>query len=165
MKKPWKRLVDSESTTDLKGKRHFNSVEGQNKFVNDETKTLRSSKQSAGDAHSKRRRSSRLFTKVYPHFVSLFLFQITMPRSFSFFYSLTIHNAPTWYLQLVQGCINSRIMASVACHNNIFLLYQMYIYHILWCLSELDALFFIVIVDVQFGIPLRILFILIITVL
>ncbi|XP_010672186.3 uncharacterized protein LOC104888801 isoform X1 [Beta vulgaris subsp. vulgaris] len=61
--KPWKKPVDSESNGEHKRKRHLNSVD-QSKFFNTEAKILRSSKQFAGDLHSKRRRSSRLFSKV-----------------------------------------------------------------------------------------------------
>ncbi|CAO2821661.1 unnamed protein product [Amaranthus hypochondriacus] len=63
MEEPCKKLTASESNGKLKRKRHFNHFEGQSKFVNTEAKILRSSKQFVGDVHSKRRRSSRLFTK------------------------------------------------------------------------------------------------------
>ncbi|KAL2920990.1 Translation initiation factor IF-2 [Bienertia sinuspersici] len=62
VEKPCKEPVDSKSNKELKRKRHMHNFEGQNKFANAEAKNLRSSKQFAGD-HSKRRRSSRLYTK------------------------------------------------------------------------------------------------------
>lgn len=61
IEKTWKEPSDSESTRERKRKRNRNSVDHQS--INAEAKNLRSSKQSAGDVHSKRRRSSRLFPK------------------------------------------------------------------------------------------------------
>ncbi|XP_021752760.1 uncharacterized protein LOC110718242 isoform X1 [Chenopodium quinoa] len=61
--KPRKKSSDSETTGEHKKKRNLNSVEHPSKLANAEAKNLRSSKQLDGNVHSKRRRSSRLFTK------------------------------------------------------------------------------------------------------
>ncbi|XP_021721672.1 uncharacterized protein LOC110689248 isoform X1 [Chenopodium quinoa] len=63
MEKPRKKSSDSESTGEHKKRRNLNSVEHPSKLANAEAKNLRSSKQLDGNVNSKRRRSSRLFTK------------------------------------------------------------------------------------------------------